>query len=199
MRRAVVAVVAVAAVALAGVAWAGATGAWSDDPAGPPPPPGPLVVDASVPGHELLEDALRIDAEWRAGGMAHFAYLPEQRPPDLRGMEGLEIADGVRDLYQVGPLHAVVTYAAEPLGPCPEASTGPALCLRSDETDGPSADAPSLRYARVELTGGPRRGEPFTDRESRFWSGTALVTIDRAPWFAELVREAKRVAVSAPR
>jgi len=180
MKRTLIVVVAVVLV-LGGVAVAGAMGAWSDGPAAPPGPP---VVDASVPDHELLQDALAIDAEWRRGGIAHFAFLPANRPPGLRRLEGIEVPDGVTDLY-TGDARILVKYTADPPGRCV-----PPACLRSGPIGAASGDAPSLHYVTAVTTGGAEPGA----RAARFWATTAWVPIAQATWFADLVTEARTAA-----
>ncbi|GAA2606016.1 hypothetical protein [Paractinoplanes durhamensis] len=153
---------------------------------------GPPVVDPSVPGHELLQQALDIDAQWRAGGIQHFAFLPAERPPDLRKLETIDADDGIVDVYDVGTpvLRTIVKYTARRPGPCGAPVPGVALCLFSGPVGGGSPDAPSVAYARVQLSGGPKAGDPVTTRAAAFWGKTELVPLREAPWFADLVQEA---------
>jgi hypothetical protein len=183
-RKQVIATLAgVLAVTVAAVIFEGVTGGWSSDPAGSPGPP---VVGPSAPGYDLMRDALRIDAARKRGGITHFAYLPDRRPPGLRRMEEIKTDDdSFTDVYEVGPPAArtVVRYTVEAPGPCP-----PAECLRNGKIADFSPDAPSLQYVTIRPAGG---AEPAS---TQFWTGTDLVPIQQAAWFADLVREATFVA-----
>ncbi|MBB2947604.1 hypothetical protein FB565_007375 [Actinoplanes lutulentus] len=170
--------------------------------------PSDLTIDASVPEHKLLQDALRIDMDRQSGESRHFAMVPASRPPDLLRMgsgsnrtasdgTGSDGTDSVVDSYQFGEqwLHALVELSEQPTETCAsiraEQSLG--MCVRDGDLD-----APALRHLTVYFTGNvsttPRAGDPETDRAQKFWSETDMVPITEAAWFADLVARGKAAA-----
>lgn len=155
-----------------------------------------LVVDESVPEYKLLQDALRIDLDRRAGESQHFALVPKTRPPDLLRMSiGSDGTHSVVDTYQFGQqwLHSLVELAAQPTDTCEgirdEQSSG--MCVRDGSLTRVAPEMPSLRHVTVYFTGNvsttPKVGDPETDRARTFWTEVEMVPLDEAAWFTDVV------------
>ncbi|GID58880.1 hypothetical protein [Actinoplanes couchii] len=127
-----------------------------------------------------------IDLARQAGKGIHFAVVPEHLPPGLVSMEPADDAvyGGVTDIYSFGTLKAMVKYTATPGdGPC-----GKQSCVRAAEVGVETAEAPSLHYAGIWLTGQP--SSPQQETEVRdFWAGTTWLPTAEADWFTELAHE----------
>lgn len=167
------------------------------DKAGTPPlQASDLVVNESVPEYRLVQDALRIDLDRRAGEVRHFALVPKNRPPDLLRMTiGSYGVDAVVDTYQFGGQwgHTLVELAARPTDTCEGIQGGQSsgMCVRDGALTRVAPDAPGLRHVTVYLTGNvsttPRVGDPETDRAREFWAEVEMVPLSEAAWFTELV------------
>jgi hypothetical protein len=187
-------VLAVTAVALAaGAIGFGVNAAGADSK----PDNGIVVVDPSIPHHELLDDVLAIDAK-RSNGDFGFSYVPKARPADLQrmlpGTAGATIVDG----YHLGtqPAQVFVEFAAQPTRTCDELSSDPGsgLCLR-DMKLAAAADDPKMQNVTIYLSQvgitAPSLADPATDGLRKFWTTTELIPASEAAWFTGLLAEAK--------
>lgn len=185
---------AVAAVALAAAAIGFGVNAAGADAN---PDRGIVVVDPSIPHHELLDDVLAINAK-RSGGDFGFSYVPKTRPADLQrllpGTAGETIVDG----YHLGarPAQVFIEFAAQPTRTCDDIASDPGsgLCLQ-DTTLAAAADDPKMRNVTIYLSQvgitAPSSGDPATDGLRKFWTTTELIPASEATWFTGLVAEAK--------
>jgi hypothetical protein len=166
----------------------------------PPLQASDLIVDESVPEYRLVQDALRIGLDRRAGEAQHFALVPKTRPPGLLRMSvGTNGVDAVVDTYQFGEqwLHALVQLADRPTDTCEGIKEGQrsGMCVRDGALTRVAPDAPSLRHVTVYFTGNvsttPKVGDPETDTARKFWADVEMVPLAEAAWFTELVTRGK--------
>jgi hypothetical protein len=169
---------------------------------GTTPDPGRLVVDWSIPHHELLDDVLAIE-ERRDSGSFSFSYMPKVRPTGLArllpGVEGSTVVDG----YHLGgrPVQVFVEFAGQPTGTCADVAGDPGagLCLQERPLAAAVADDTRMRHVTVYLSqvgiSAPVADDPATAEIRAFWSGAELVPAADAKWYTELVAEAE----AAPR
>jgi hypothetical protein len=78
-----------------------------------------MVVDFSVPQHELLDDVLAIDAKRQAGGLT-FSSVPKTRPDGPRRLTSNIVDSRMVDGYELGEerFQAMAEFAEQPTGTC---------------------------------------------------------------------------------
>ncbi|SDT53108.1 hypothetical protein [Actinoplanes derwentensis] len=164
----------------------------------------PRVLDESVAGHTLLNDALRIDFERRGGLVENYALVPATRPPGLRRMSPLGSKGDNGSFvvsYQFGEqwLHAQVELSPQATDTCEAIKDGQlndeTLCVRDG---GIAANTTGFTHVTVYLTGNvntaPEIGDAETDEAAEFWARTEMVPIDQARWFTDLLERGTAAA-----
>jgi hypothetical protein len=156
-----------------------------------------LVVDWSVPQHQLLDDVLALDAKRSAGGQ-NFSYVPKALPGGLRRLILGSPDAPIVDVYQTGDEHlqVLVEFAKEPTETCHSITKDPGagICVREDVLDSAPEDA-RFKNMTVYVTQVGTQAATFDATAAggirRFWATAEMVPLAQASWYADLLAQAK--------